>query len=76
MERFLSAVPEARDRELLRLRYIEGLTVPQLQHALAAQGIYYGQRHVERLLAAAEKAAEERWPGWAQEEVQHERQSR
>ena len=76
MARFLETVPGEQNRTLLRLRYVEGLTVPQLQRTLAEQGIYYGQRHVERLLAAAEKAAEERWPGWAQEEVQHERQSR
>ena len=76
MERFLAAVPEERDRELLRLRYLDGLTVPQLQRSLAERGIFYGQRHVERLLSAAEQAADELWPDWAREEVQHERQSR
>ena len=73
MERFLAAVPDARSRELLRLRYVEGLTVPQVQRVLAERGLYYGQRHVERLLAAAEQAAGAVWTKWMEEEVRNER---
>ena len=66
-------MPEAQGRELLRLRYVEGLTVPQVQQALAAQGRFYGQRHVERLLTEAERAAGAGWPAWAEKEVRNER---
>ena len=75
LERFLAALPDERGRELLRLRYAEGLTVPKLQQALAERGIFYGQRHLERLLAAAERAADAIWPDWAEEEVRNERHS-
>ena len=75
MARFLETLPDDRGRELLRLRYAEGLTVPELQQALAERGIFYGQRHLERLLAAAERAADAIWPDWAEEEVRNERHS-
>ena len=73
MERFLETVPEAGARELLRLRYVEGLTVQQLQQALAERGIFYGQRHLERLLSEAEQAADARWTEWMEQEVRNER---
>ena len=69
MERFLETVPEAGARELLRLRYVEGLTVQQLQQALAERGIFYGQRHLERLLSEAERAADARWTEWMEPEA-------
>ena len=64
MERFLETVPEAQGRELLRLRYVEGLTVQQLQRSLAERGLFYGRRHVERLLNDAERAADALWTKW------------
>ncbi len=73
MERFLAAVPDEQNRTLLRLRYVEGLTIPQTRQALAGQGVYYGQRHLERLLAAAEQAAAALWTDWMEEEVRNER---
>ena len=75
MERFLAAVPDERGRELLRLRYVDGLTVQQLQQALAERGIYYGRRHLERLLSEAEQAADAVWTDWMEEEVRNERLS-
>ena len=73
MERFLETVPEAQGRELLRLRYVEGLTVQQLQCSLAERGLFYGRRHVERLLNDAERAADALWTKWMEQEVRNER---
>ena len=73
MERFLETVPEAGERELLRLRYVEGLNVQQLQRTLAERGLFYGRRHVERLLNDAERAAFTRWTEWMEQEVRNER---
>ena len=73
MERFLETVPEAQGRELLRLRYVEGLTVQQLQRSLAERGLFYGRRHVERLLNDAERAADALWTKWMEQEVKNER---
>ena len=73
MERFLETVPEAGERELLRLRYVEGLTLPELQQRLAERGFFYGKRHVERLLRDAEQAAFARWTEWMEQEVRNER---
>ncbi|MBQ6402282.1 MAG: hypothetical protein IJI27_00090 [Oscillospiraceae bacterium] len=73
MARFLETVPGGQNRMLLRLRYLEGLTVPQVQQALEAQGLFYGQRHVERLLSAAEQAAGAAWTSWMEQEVRNER---
>lgn len=75
MERFLSALPDERSRALLRLRYLEGLSIPQLGQALAAQGVFYGRRHLDRLLSEAEKTADALWPDWAEKEVRDARQS-
>ena len=73
MARFLETLPDDRGRELLRLRYVAGLTVQQTQQALAEQGRFYGQRHVERLLSEAEQAAAERWTEWMEQEVRNDR---
>ena len=73
MERFLETVPDERSRTLLRLRYVEGLTVPQTRQALTEQGVYYGQRHLERLLSEAEQAAAVLWTDWMEQEVRNER---
>ena len=73
MERFLETVPEAQGRELLRLRYVEGLTVQQLQRSLAERGLFYGRRHVERLLNDAEQTADALWTEWMEQEVRNER---
>ena len=73
MERFLETVPDERSRELLRLRYVEGLTVQQLQQALAERGIFYGQRHLERLLSEAEQTADALWTDWMEQEVRNDR---
>ena len=73
MARFLETVPDERSRTLLRLRYVEGLTVPQTRQALAEQGVYYGQRHLERLLFEAEQAAAALWTDWMEQEVRNER---
>ena len=53
----LRGVPREMDRTLLRMRCLEGRTVPEVVDALAERGVYYSQRHVERLLRRAEKAA-------------------
>ena len=66
-------MPEAQGRELLRLRYVEGLTVQQLQRSLAERGLFYGRRHVERLLNDAERAADALWTKWMEQEVRNER---
>ena len=73
MERFLATLPNERDRELLRLRYAEGLTVRQTQQALAERGVFYGQRHLERLLSEAEQAADALWTDWMEQEVRNDR---
>ena len=73
MERFLQTVPEGQGRELLRLRYVEGLTVQQLQRSLAERGLFYGRRHVERLLNDAEQTADALWTEWMEQEVRNER---
>ena len=73
MERFLQTVPEGQGRELLRLRYVEGLTVRQLQRSLAERGLFYGRRHVERLLNDAEQTADALWTEWMEQEVRNER---
>ena len=73
MERFLETVPEAGERELLRLRYVEGLTLPELQEALSERGFFYGKRHVERLLHDAEQAADALWTDWMEQEVRNDR---
>ena len=73
MERFLETVPEPGERELLRLRYVEGLTLPELQQRLAERGLFYGKRHAERLLHDAEQAAFTRWTEWMEQEVRNER---
>ena len=73
VERFLATLPNERDRELLRLRYAEGLTVRQTQQALAERGVFYGQRHLERLLSEAEQAADAVWTDWMEQEVRNER---
>ena len=73
MERFLETVPDGHGRELLRLRYVEGLTLPELQQALTQQGVFYGKRHLQRLLSEAERAADARWTDWMEQEVKNER---
>ena len=73
MERFLETVPDERSRALLRLRYVDGLTVQQTQQALEARGVYYGQRHLERLLSEAEQAADALWSDWMEQEVRNDR---
>ena len=73
MERFLETVPDERSRALLRLRYVDGLTVQQTQQALEARGVYYGQRHLERLLSEAEQAADALWTDWMEQEVRNDR---
>ena len=35
--------------------------------------IFYGQRHLERLLSEAEQAADARWTEWMEQEVKNER---
>lgn len=44
-------------RELLRMRYLRALTVPEIVEALSARNLCYTQRHVERLLRRAERSA-------------------
>ena len=73
MARFLETVPGERNRLLLRLRYVEGLTLPELQQALTQQGVFYGKRHLQRLLSEAERAADARWTDWMEQEVKNER---
>ena len=68
LERFLETLPDERARLLLRLRYLEGRTVPQVRQALEARGVFLGQRHLERLLSKAEQDAAARWDLWMQKE--------
>lgn len=51
------------DRRLLRMRYLEGRTLPAIVAAMERQGKYYTQRHVERLLRRAEQNAFPAWQG-------------
>ncbi|MGX8693178.1 MAG: hypothetical protein ACSW8E_05400 [Clostridia bacterium] len=53
----MRGMPRDLDRALLRMRCLEGRTVPEIVGALEERGIYYTQRHVERLLRRAMKAA-------------------
>ena len=76
LETFLSAEARGQDLELLHLRHVQGRTVAQVQAALAEQGVYYGQRHVERLLSAAERRVFPQWEAWEREEKLRERAHR
>lgn len=53
LEAAIEELDDKRDRALLRMRYLEGYTTQEICGALAADGQYYGQRHVERLLYEA-----------------------
>ena len=41
--------------------------------ALEARGVYYGQRHLERLLSEAEQTADALWTDWMEQEVRNDR---
>ena len=49
------------ERRVLRLRYIDGLTVPQIRSQLAAEGLFYGERHIDRVLRRGEAALAAAW---------------
>ena len=48
-------------RRVLRLRYVDGLTFPQIRETLDAEGLYYGDRHIDRVLRAGERALTAVW---------------
>lgn len=48
-------------RRVMHLRYVEGLTVPQIRAALDAEGLCYGERHIDRVLRGGEKALAAEW---------------
>lgn len=76
MEAFIATLEGERNRELLHLRYVNGLTLPQILQTLEERGAFYTQRHIERLLCEAEQLAEAAWPDYARREDVHARHSR
>lgn len=48
-------------RRVLELRYVEGLTFALIRSALDAEGLYYGERHIDRVLRGGEQALAAEW---------------
>ncbi len=69
VETFIDGLPDPRYRSILRLRYLEGLGWTRLQFALREEGIYYSERQLRRLHAAALTAARAKW-GQREESIQ------
>lgn len=58
VEKFIEQLPSPIHREVLKLRYLDFLTVPGVTHRLERTGYYRSQRHVERILRSALTEAE------------------
>ena len=61
VERFLDRIPVKLYRDALMYRYVNLKTVPGVTEALAKTGKRRSQRQVERIIASAERMAEELW---------------
>lgn len=53
-------VPDA-TRRILRLRHLDCMTLQQISQSLETEGVYYGIRHIDRLLRRGEKAMAQCW---------------
>ena len=61
VERFISGLSDSAHRVLLRLRYVDGLTWPQVQGEMEQSGIYYSERQIYRIHGDALQAARQLW---------------
>lgn len=62
LEELISAMEgKALVRRVLHLRYVEGFTLPQIRDALDAEGLYYGDRHIDRVLRWGEQSLAAEW---------------
>lgn len=58
---FIESLPTPVYRELLHLRYCEGLRWPEVVDAMQAVGLYYTNRYVFKLHGRALNEAREKW---------------
>lgn len=57
-EALVCALPDARSRAVLRLRYLDGLRWPRVAEEMCRNGFYYEERQVYRLHTRALREAE------------------
>ena len=65
VEAFISGLPDALHRAILRLRYIDCLSWPKVQAELERLGFWYDERSVFRFHGAALQTARTYFPGFA-----------
>lgn len=63
MERFISSLENGTHRILLRLKYADALSWPQVQQQMQESGIYYSERQLYRIHGDALQAARKLWAG-------------
>ena len=61
IEAFIEDIPSAISRIILRLRYVELLRWPEIEHALMDSKVYYETRQIYRLHGIALREARELW---------------
>ena len=62
VEKFVARLPESAQRTILRRRYLDvGKSWEEIREELAKDGLYYSQRHLQRLHAQALEAAQKLW---------------
>lgn len=54
-------------RRILKLRYVEGCRLPQIRETLDAEGLFYGDRHIDRVLRWGEQALAAAWAAGKEE---------
>ncbi len=58
---FVESLPTPEYRELLSLRYCEGLRWPEVMEAMRADGYYYSDRYIFKIHGRALNEAREKW---------------
>ena len=66
---FVESLPTPLYRELLNLRYCEGLRWPEVVEALKVSGYYYTDRHVFKIHGRALNEAREKWKETDNEQI-------
>lgn len=67
VEDFIAALPDAKHRSILRLRFVDGLGWPAVNEELHEYGLYYEERQMFRLYGIALSEARRRFPAYAAE---------